>query len=129
MAWESRNGQGAYYTRSRRCGERVTREYIGSDETAMLIAKLDALERQERKAEQDAQHDERAQFDAIDAQMEQLGELADELARAVLTVAGYHQHKGGEWRKYRERKPVDSDTQSPQPGFNHLGNGPAAGAI
>lgn len=129
MAWESRNGQGAYYTRSRRCGERVIREYIGSDETASLIAKMDALDRQERKAKQDAQRDERAQFDAIDAQIEQLGELANQIARAMLIAAGYHQHKGGEWRKYRERKPVDSDTQSPQTGFNHLGNRPTPGAI
>ncbi len=107
MAWESRKGQGAYYTRSRRCGGRVIREYIGSDETAMLIAKLDALERQERMAELDTQRNERAQFYTIDAQIEQLGDLADELARAMLIAAGYHQHKGGEWRKYRERKPVD----------------------
>ncbi len=107
MAWESRNGKGAYYTRSGRWGGRVIREYIGSDETTILIAKFDALERQERKADQDAQRDERAQFDAIDDQVEQLGELADELARAMLIVAGYHQHKGGEWRKHRERKTVD----------------------
>lgn len=95
----------------------------------MLIAKLDAFGRHERKAEMDAQRDERAQFDAIDAQVDQLGELADELARAMLIVAGYQKHKGNEWRKYRERKAVDSDNQSPQPGFNHLGNGPTAGTI
>ena len=107
MAWESRNGKGAYYTRSRRCGGRVVREYIGSDETAKVIAKIDDIERQVRREELNAQREARAELEAIDTQIEQLGELADELARAMLIASGYHQHKGGEWRKYRERKTVD----------------------
>ena len=49
MAWESRNGRGAYYTRSRRCQGTVIREYIGFDETAKVIAKIDDIERQVRK--------------------------------------------------------------------------------
>lgn len=106
MAWETRNGQGAYYTRSRRVGGRVVREYIGSDETAKAIATIDDIERQERKAQLDAEREVRAELEAIDTQIEQLGEVADVLARAIIIASGYHQHKGGEWRKYRERKPV-----------------------
>lgn len=112
MAWESRNRQGAYYTRSRRCHGKVIREYIGSDETAKVIAKIDEIERQVRKAELDAQRELRAELDAIDTHVEQLGEVADVLMRAVMIASGYHQHKGGEWRKYRERKPVNPNTEA-----------------
>lgn len=112
MAWESRKGKGAYYTRSRRYGGRVVREYIGSDETAKVIAYLDAQKRQELSAKQDAQREVQNQFDAIDSQVELLCELADDLARAMLIVAGYHQHKGSEWRRFRERKPTDQIDRS-----------------
>jgi hypothetical protein len=112
MAWESRNGRGAYDTRSRRCEGKVIREYIGSDETAKVIAKIDDIERQVRKEELVAQRELRAELDAIDTHAEQLGELADVLMRAIIIASGYHQHKGGEWRKYRERKPVNQGTKA-----------------
>jgi len=112
MAWESRNGKGAYYTRSRRCGGRVVREYIGCDETAKVIAKIDEIERQVRKAELDEQREVRAELEAIDTHVEQLGDVADVLMRAVMIASGYHQHKGGEWRKYRERKPVNPNIEA-----------------
>lgn len=99
-------------TRSRRCEGKVIREYIGSDETAKVIAKIDEIERQVRKAELDEQREVRAELEAIDTHVEQLGEVADVLMRAVLIASGYHQHKGGEWRKYRERKPVNRNTEA-----------------
>ena len=71
-----------------------------------VIAKIDDIERQVRKAELDAQRVVQAELEAIDTHVEQLGEVADVLARAIIIASGYHQHKGGEWRKYRERKPV-----------------------
>lgn len=109
MAWESRNGGGQYYTRSRRVDGRVVREYIGSDALADAIAGADELERQRRKVAADAQRQERARLDAIDAQFARLDSLADLIVRASLVVAGYHQHHRGDWRKRRGTNTDESD--------------------
>jgi hypothetical protein len=90
MAWESRKGQGAYYTRSSRIGGRVVREYIGTGRFAQSIALADELERHDRQAAADARREERARLDALDVKVVELDEFADLLARAVLVGAGYH---------------------------------------
>jgi hypothetical protein len=54
MAWERRHGSTAlYYTRSRRVGGRVVREYVGSDRDpfVVLIAWQDAHAREQRRRE------------------------------------------------------------------------------
>ena len=104
MAWESRKGQGAYYTRSSRIVGQVVREYIGTGRLAQAIALSDELERHDRKVLADAQREELAQRDELDAKVVELDEFADLLTRAVLVGAGYHQHNRGQWRKRRERK-------------------------
>ena len=73
---------------------------------------MDQIEREVRKAELDAQCEVRATLHAIDAQVERLCDVAKVLARAIILASGYHQHKGGEWRKYRERKPVDRSIEA-----------------
>ena len=54
---------------------------------------LEALERREEKAE----------VDALDADLKALTEVTDLVARAALLAAGFHQHKRGKWRKRREQ--------------------------
>jgi hypothetical protein len=101
LGWD----RGRYYTRSRKVNGRVVREYIGIGRVADLVARMDANERQRREAERAARRLQRAEVDALGALLDDLNDLADLVARAALVVAGFRQHKRGEWR--RQRAPRD----------------------
>src|SRR5262245_34822049 len=101
MGWETRNGRGRYYTRSRRVDGRVVREYVGSSKAAGLIAQLDAHDRAQRKTELRAQRSRETSAEALNAKVAAFCELTELCVRAALVVAGYRRHHRGEWRKRR----------------------------
>jgi hypothetical protein len=101
MGWEGRARGGLYYTRSRRVGRRVVREYLGTGEGAEAIAHLDALERARRQREAQQWHKERARYSVADAALGTFCQACDELLEQELTAAGYHRHHRGEWRRRR----------------------------
>jgi hypothetical protein len=107
MAWE----RGYYYRVCRENG-RVVREYVGRGRLAESISQLDSLEREKgrerRRLDAEALRNEKAALDALDADLEALIEATDLLAHAALVVAGYHQHKRGEWRKRRDHRDENS---------------------
>jgi hypothetical protein len=57
--WEKRERGGLYYTRSRKEGGKVIREYIGAGSLGELAAKTDALKRLRREEEAKAWQEER----------------------------------------------------------------------
>jgi hypothetical protein len=97
MAWDT----GRYYTRSKKVNGRVVREYVGTGRVAELAVRLDAIERKKRETERAEVRALRAELDALDAPLNALNDLAELVARAALTAAGFRQHKRGEWRKRR----------------------------
>ena len=101
MAWETRNDRGRYYTRSRREGGRVVREYVGCGHKGELAAAADAARRAEREAERAAILSERERAQAIDAELASLHRTVDLLARGALLAAGFERHKR-QWRKRRD---------------------------
>jgi hypothetical protein len=102
--WESRERGGLYYTRSRKEGGRVVREYVGGGILGELAARMDAEERQRRQEEVASQRRERERLDILSAPVEELCDAAEVIVRAALLASGYHQHNRGEWRKRREPK-------------------------
>ncbi len=92
---------GRYYTRSRRVGGRVVREYVGSGPVAQLAARLDARERAEREAERRAHRAERDRLEAADVAVAELCDLSEALASGALLLAASTGHDRGEWRKRR----------------------------
>lgn len=104
MGWETRQRGGRYYTRSRRVGGRVVREYLGVGDAADTAAALDTAERTERARRMEASRRDCECLDEVDRIVGELCGLAELAARAMLTAAGYRQHKRGEWRRRREAK-------------------------
>ncbi len=103
MAWETRTRGTRYYTRSRRVGGRVVREYVGAGPLGELTACEDAQRRHDRDAQRAALDAEQRRLDALDAPLRSLDSLADALATGALLCAGYHRHDRGDWRRHREQ--------------------------
>jgi hypothetical protein len=101
MAWETRARGGRYYTRSRKVGGRVVREYVGGGPAGDLAAAEDAARRERAAAERAALRAERERAAGPEALLAELDALAEGLARAALAAAGYRRHHRGEWRKRR----------------------------
>ncbi len=101
MAWETRQRGGRYYTRSRKVGGRVVREYIGTGALAELIAAQDTEARAERLAVSVALRAEQERLAPAETALAELDALAELLAHAALVAAGYRRHNRGAWRKRR----------------------------
>jgi hypothetical protein len=100
--WERRQRGGLYYTRSRKEGGKVVREYVGGGLLGELAARMDAEVGRLREEEMVSRRGERERLDALAAPVEELCEVAEVIVRAALIASGYHQHNRGEWRKRRE---------------------------
>ena len=101
MGWETRRGQGRYYTRSRKVGGRVVREYVGTGLVGELAALADAEDRARRCAERERLEQAMAALAGPDAALAELSRVADALATMHLLAAGYRCHHRGAWRKRR----------------------------
>ena len=101
MGWETRRGQGRYYTRSRKVHSRIIREYVGTGLVAELAAQQDAEARAQRLAERERLQHEATRWASITAPLNELSQLLDGMTSAALIAAGYHQHHRGAWRKRR----------------------------
>ena len=104
MGWEKRERGGLYYTRSRKVGGRVVREYVGGGILGHLAALQDAQERRRREEEAALWKEERARLEALIAPVDQLCEIVEILSQATLLAAGFRRHQRGEWRRKREPK-------------------------
>ncbi|MCE5216057.1 hypothetical protein LLH03_03395 [bacterium] len=102
MGWETRNGKGSYYTRSRRVKGKVVREYVGTGEAAQVAAVNDARDRAKRLENARAFEAARARFEVVEAMTQVFSAVCDTVAQAALVAAGYHRHNRGEWRRRRD---------------------------
>ena len=100
MAWEQR-GNRSYYYRSVRSGPRVIKEYAGTGLAGMLAEEFDAEQREQRACEQERRERACARWADLEQSARELEDLSDLLTAASLTVAGFHRHDRGEWRKRR----------------------------
>src|SRR5215213_8568452 len=99
MGWEKRERGGPYYTRTRKIGGRVVREYVGGGTLGHIAALQDAQERRRREEEAALCKEERERLEALVAPVEQRCEATEIVYRAALLAAGFRRHQRGEWRK------------------------------
>jgi hypothetical protein len=95
LSWEQRGTSGRYYTRSRREGGHIIREYVGSGPIAELMALADKTDRQRRAEEARAWRQEREGLEYQDGEARKICELAELLNRTALVAVGYRQHNCG----------------------------------
>jgi hypothetical protein len=104
MGWEKRDRGGLYYTRSKKIGGRVVREYVGGGILGHIAALQDAQESRRREEEAALWNEERDKLEALVAPVEDLCEVAEILYRAALLTAGFRRHQRGGWRRKRDVK-------------------------
>lgn len=97
-AWETRNGCGRYYTRSRRVNGRVVREYVGTGKLAECAAAQYELERDLRRLEREAWAAEAEELTASLAPLEAYTRMTEVEMKKALEEAGFHYHRG-QWRR------------------------------
>lgn len=104
MAWEERERGGRYYTRSRRVGGRVVREYVGTGYVAELAARWDEVSREQETMARVERGRRRQEWLAIlkggGGFDPDLRDAADKVVEAIMIAAGYHRH-GTIWRLRR----------------------------
>ena len=99
MGWERRPCGGPYYTRSRKVGGRVVREYVGGGLIGEMAAAQDAEAQAKRETERAAWQAEQERYAALDGALTEFDTATDLVLRAALIGAGYYQHHRGEWRR------------------------------
>lgn len=102
MAWEKRRRGGRYYTRSRKVGGRVIREYVGTGLKGEMASALDAKTRMVKRRRAAVWTAQRTRVEACETRTDAFERAVMLLARTALVLAGYHQHHRGEWRRKRE---------------------------
>lgn len=74
--------------------------YVGSGETAAVIAQFEAMQAQDAALQRDRARVEREELQAQDAIVNDACSIIDMLTQGALLAAGYHTHKG-QWRRSR----------------------------
>lgn len=103
MAWERRKGRGRYYSRTKRCGRKFSRIYVGRGDIAEAIAAADALARQEQTAALCKWRVFQDIWDSAAQAALRFGAVTGLFLRLTLVAAGYYQHDRGLWRKRHGR--------------------------
>jgi hypothetical protein len=100
MGWETRPGtKNRYYCLTKRRNGRDVHEYFGRGEAAEQAAAAVEQRRQQREENRQAREAFEAQISEAALPLDDLCGLAEQMAHAALTAAGYHRPDRNKWRK------------------------------
>jgi hypothetical protein len=97
MGWDRQDTR-RYYSRSRKVGGRVVREYVGGGERGEAAQREDEQRRLELRQQRELERIQREQLLTADAALDALASTMDVLIAAALLSAGYHRHQRT-WRR------------------------------
>lgn len=97
-----------YWYRSKRIGDRVTRQYIGRGARCEGMVQMEALQRKEKAEQRRAQREERDRMEALDSKVKTFCAQVTGIKRLVLQSYGYRQHARGQWRKQHMTQRIES---------------------
>lgn len=103
MSWETRGNRRCYYC-ARKVDGKVIKEYFGHGDEAHAAAREDAEKRAEREARLHDKRQRQREYEAVQLTYATLSTDCDNLVKASMLNAGYHQHARGDWRKRRASK-------------------------
>ena len=101
MTWETRNGKGSYYTRSKKLNGRVVREYVGTGRVGELAAATDRLRSGWRQATQEHWRIEKLAMAELENAVATYFEMVKLVQSLLVVNSGYYKHHGGAWRRRR----------------------------
>src|SRR5436190_22052494 len=87
MGWD-RQGSRRYYSRSRKVGGRVIREYVGAGQVGEAAQLQDQQRRQQRQRQRDRELQQRQQVLEPDRALDAFADRVDTLVAAALYAAG-----------------------------------------
>ena len=111
MTWDSTR---RYYYRSERRGGKPRRVYVGGGRLGELAARQDAIEREARAAAADRRRAQCAADRAADGEIDAQYRRLRTWTAALLTAAGWYQHKR-EWRRMGRKLLQSQETDGGQP--------------
>ena len=103
MALE-RRGNGIYYYKKEREGDRVVSRYVGKGETAYLFAQLDEFDAEKKDSDRYEEQQRREKAERFENELGEIENALSELVTAHLLTNGYHQTDSREWRRKRNGK-------------------------
>jgi FMN-dependent NADH-azoreductase len=99
-----RRGNGTYYYKKEREGDKVVSRYVGSGEMAFLMSQWDQIKAYEEEEKRLEKKREREMADRFDSELNEFEKTMENLVAAYLLTNGYHQTSSREWRKKRNGK-------------------------
>ena len=98
MGWDIRKGGHRYFTRSRRIGGRIVREYYGTGIAGQMMALEVERARRQKAESQRLWREWLTCSSAAEQHFRSFAARTRLLVRAALLAAGFNQHDRGEWR-------------------------------
>lgn len=99
-----RRGNGIYYYKKEREGDKVVSRYVGSGETASLFAQLDEMSAAEKDYKRYEEQQRKAKAEQFEKELSEIEETFENLITGYLLANGYHQTSSREWRRKRNGK-------------------------